>query len=163
MAGARIRMSSVISQIMESARLTARALVEFGDHLINPTVRLGVTGMSGAGKTVFITALVHGLTCGGRFPIFEALATGRLARARLSPQPDDKVPRFEYEKHARALITERQWPQSTRQISELRLVIDYQSQGGALRTLTLDIVDYPGEWLLDLPLLAKTYDKWSAE
>jgi len=28
-------------------------------------------------------------------------------------------------------------------------VIDYQRQNGADRTLTLDIVDYPGEWLLD--------------
>ena len=53
--------------------------------------------------------------------------------------------------------TERRWPKSTRQISELRLVIDYQSRYGAPNTLTLDIVDYPGEWLLDLPLLTKSY------
>jgi len=45
----------------------------------------------------------------------------------------------------------------------LRLVIDYQRQNGADRTLTLDIVDYPGEWLLDLPLLDKSYQQWSAE
>ena len=32
-----------------------------------------------------------------------------------------------------------------------------------MRTLTLDIVDYPGEWLLDLPLLSKSYEQWSAE
>ena len=32
-----------------------------------------------------------------------------------------------------------------------------------MRTLTLDIVDYPGEWLLDLPLLDKSYEQWSAE
>jgi uncharacterized protein len=48
-------------------------------------------------------------------------------------------------------------------ISELRLVIDYQRHNGADRTLTLDIVDYPGEWLLDLPLLDKSYEQWSAE
>ena len=30
-------------------------------------------------------------------------------------------------------------------------------------SLTLDIVDYPGEWLLDLPLLDKSYEQWSAE
>uniref|UniRef100_UPI0038F5D490 YcjX family protein n=1 Tax=Streptomyces europaeiscabiei TaxID=146819 RepID=UPI0038F5D490 len=34
---------------------------------------------------------------------------------------------------------------------------------GADRTLTLDIVDYPGEWLLDLPLLQKSFEQWSAE
>ena len=46
------------------------------------TVWLAVTGLSRAGKTVFITALIHGLTRGGRFPVFEPLASGRIARAR---------------------------------------------------------------------------------
>src|SRR5262245_32447633 len=149
--------------IFEEARLSARALWDYGDGLFNPTVRLGVTGLSRAGKTVFITALVHGLTRGGRFPVFEAYAGGRIARARLEPQPDDAVPRFDYENHVRTLVSERRWPNSTTDISELRLVIDYQRQNGADRSLTLDIVDYPGEWLLDLPLLNKSYEQWSAE
>jgi len=149
--------------IVEEARLSARALLDYGDSFFHPTVRLGVTGLSRAGKTVFITALIHGLTSGGRFPVFEAYATGRIARARLEPQPDDAVPRFDYENHARTLVEARQWPTSTVDISELRLVMDYQRQNGADRTLTLDIVDYPGEWLLDLPLLNKSYQQWSGE
>src|SRR5882757_8916709 len=156
-------MARRFSDIVEEARLSARALLDYGDHFFNPTVRLGVTGLSRAGKTVFITALIHGLTRGGRFPIFEPLATGRIARARLEPQPDDAVPRFDYENHVRTLIEQRRWPNSTVDISELRLVIDYQRQNGADRKLTLDIVDYPGEWLLDLPLLNKSYEQWSAE
>jgi uncharacterized protein len=157
------RMALRFSDIVEEARLSARALLDYGDHFFNPTVRLGVTGLSRAGKTVFITALIHGLTRGGRFPIFEPFATGRIARARLEPQPDDAVPRFDYENHVRTLIEARQWPNSTVDISELRLVVDYQRQNGADRTLTLDIVDYPGEWLLDLPLLNMSYEQWSAE
>jgi predicted YcjX-like family ATPase len=152
-----------LSEIVEEARLSARALLDYGEHFFNPALRLGVTGLSRAGKTVFITALVHGLSRGGRFPVFESLATGRIARARLEPQPDDAVPRFAYEHHLRTLIEARRWPNSTTDISELRLVIDYQRQNGADRTLTLDIVDYPGEWLLDLPLLTKSYEQWSAE
>src|SRR3954452_14397670 len=149
------------SDIVEEARLSARALFDYGDHFFNPTVRLGVTGLSRAGKTVFITALIHGLIRGGRFPIFEPFATGRIARARLQPQPDDAVPRFDYETHIRTLIEERRWPNSTTDISELRLVIEFQRGNGAERTLTLDIVDYPGEWLLDLPLLNKSYEEWA--
>src|SRR6201996_9065658 len=149
--------------LVEEARLSARALLDYGEGFFNPTVRLGVTGLSRAGKTVFITALIHGLTRGGRFPVFEPLASGRIARARLEPQPDDAVPRFDYENHVRTLIEDRRWPNSTVDISELRLVIDYQRHNGADRSLTLDIVDYPGEWLLDLPLLNKTYEQWSAE
>ncbi|HEY6255688.1 MAG TPA: YcjX family protein [Xanthobacteraceae bacterium] len=152
-----------LADLLAEARLTARALVEFGQHVLNPTIRLGVTGLSRSGKTVFITALVHGLIGGGRFPVFEPLATGRIARARLAPQPDDAVPRFDYEGHVRALVEERRWPESTDRISELRLVIDYQSQRATARTLTIDIIDYPGEWLLDLPLIAKSYAQWSAE
>ena len=53
----------------------------------------------------------------------------------------------------KTLVEARRWPSSTTDISELRLVIDYQRPNGADRSLTLDIVDYPGEWLLDLPLL----------
>jgi uncharacterized protein len=151
------------TDIVEEARLTARAIADYGAHLVNPTVRLGVTGLSRAGKTVFVTALVHGLVRGGRFPVFEALASGRVAGARLSPQPDDAVPRFPYEAHLQTLTAERAWPESTTRLSELRLIIDYQSQSGRTRTLTLDIVDYPGEWLLDLPLLNMSYESWSAQ
>ena len=154
-----------ITHITEEIRLAGRALGEFGLSLFNPTVRLGVTGLSGAGKTVFITALVHQLLHGGRLPVFEALSSGRIARARLEPQPDDAVPRFDYETHMHALAQERRWPESTSRISELRLVVEYQSarRGARNRTLTLDIVDYPGEWLLDLPLLTTSYAQWSAD
>jgi predicted YcjX-like family ATPase len=156
-------MPSAISTIVEEARLAALALAEYAGSLVNPTLRLGVTGLTRSGKTVFMTALVHALTHGGRLPVFDALASGRIARAELRPQPDDAVPRFDYETHARALIEARQWPESTRRISELRVVIAYQSGNGRARTLTLDIVDYPGEWLLDLPLIAKSYAEWAAE
>src|SRR5689334_23066651 len=153
-----------LATVADEARLAARALADFAGHVVHPTVRLGVTGLSGAGKTVFITALVHHLLHGGRLPVFEALASGRIARARLEPQPDDAVPRFDYETHLRALTEERRWPESTSRISELRLVIEYQSaRSGRDRMLTLDIVDYPGEWLLDLPLLTTSYAQWSAD
>ena len=156
-------MAPPFSDIVEDARVSLRSLIEYGEGLFNPTVRLGVTGLSRAGKTVFITALVHGLLRGGRFPVFESLATGRIARAYLAPQPDDTVPRFAYESHVRTLLDERRWPKSTVDISELRLIIEYQKENTATRTLTLDLVDYPGEWLLDLPLLNKTYVEWSTE
>jgi hypothetical protein len=148
--------------IIEEANLAARSLADYAGSLVDPTVRLGITGLTRAGKTVFTTALIHNLIHGGRLPVFEALNSGRIARARLEPQPDDAVPRFDYEAHVQALTAERRWPESTRRISELRLVIDYQSANGRARTRTLDIVDYPGEWLLDLPLLRTSYAEWSA-
>src|SRR2546425_12810986 len=111
------RMALRFSDIVEEARLSARALLEYGDHFFHPTVRLGVTGLSRSGKTVFITALIHGLTRGGRFPVFEAYDTGRIARAHLEPQPDDAGPRFDYENHVRTPAAERRWPSSAPDIS----------------------------------------------
>ena len=155
---------SLLSAIAEEARNAAASLA---DYVGGAGLRLGVTGLSRAGKTVFITALIHNLTQGGRLPVFRVLAEGRLTSARLEPQPDDQIPRFAYEEHLAALTgAERIWPQSTRRISELRLTLEYASRrgwGSKARTLTLDIVDYPGEWLLDLPLLTKSYPQWSRE
>jgi len=135
-------------------------------EVFTPTIRLGVTGLARAGKTVFITALIHNLIHGGRLPLFRAYASGRIADATLEPQPDDAVPRFDYEGHVEALVDDRLWPDSTRRISELRLTITFESASYLARTLRsgrlhLDIVDYPGEWLLDLALMNQTFVEWS--
>ena len=135
---------------------------------VTPTLRLGVTGLSRAGKTIFLTALVHNLLTGGRLPGFAPLAEGRFIGARLAESPDAAIPRFAYEQHLAALTgPSPHWPESTRRISQLRLVLKYQSQKWWNRwagpsTLNLDIVDYPGEWLLDLPLLSQSFAEWSA-
>jgi predicted YcjX-like family ATPase len=146
-------------------RLAAQSLSEAIVGVANPTLRLGVTGLSRSGKTVFTTALAHHLTAGTRLPLLRASAEGRIARARLSPQPDQDVPRFPFEAHLAAMTgPDRSWPQSTRRISELRLEVDFERPAGwrsGASSLTLDIVDYPGEWLLDLGLLDMSYADWS--
>lgn len=157
-----------ITSLADDARITIDNLADAATGLLEPGLRFGVTGLSRAGKTVFITALVHNLLHGGRLPLFLSQAEGRIANASLKQQPDDAVPRFRYEQHLDTLLEERLWPTSTNSISELRLKIEYESASAWARTfgagsLTLDIVDYPGEWLLDLPLLGKSYEQWSKE
>ncbi len=139
------------------------------EAFFEPVVRLGVTGLSRAGKTVFITSLVANLINRGRMPGLRAAADGRIRTAWLQPQPDDTVPRFDYESHLAALTgPQPYWPEGTTGVSELRLSFRIQP-GGLLagmtgpKTLHLDIVDYPGEWLLDLSLLEKSFEDWSAE
>lgn len=139
------------------------------DEMFEPVLRLGVTGLSGAGKTVFITALVSSLMSRGRMRLLKAEADGRMIAAMLRPQPDPDLPRFAFEEHVAALTgTPPNWPVSTRQISQLRLSMKVRPAGlfsmvTGTRTLHLDIVDYPGEWLLDLPLLETSYAQWSAQ
>ncbi len=148
--------------------MAAGGLTDFATGLVSPSLRLGVTGLSRAGKTVFITALVHSLLKGARMPAFEAMAQGRVTRCYLEPQPDDTLPRFAYENHLAALSgKDRHWPDSTRRISQLRITAEYEPRGLIARNfgsgkLHIDIVDYPGEWLLDLPLMQMSYAEWSA-
>ena len=61
----------------------------------DPVIRLGVTGLSRAGKTVFITSLVANLMDRGRMTALRAAADGSIKAAWLQPQPDDTVPRFD--------------------------------------------------------------------
>lgn len=152
----------------DEARIALDTMADRATGLWAPSLRLGVTGLSRAGKTVFISSFVHNLIHGGRLPLFEAQKSGRISRAFLEEQPDDAVPRFQYEDHIDSLVTSRIWPESTRAISELRLTIEYESASGWNRLfssgkLCVDIVDYPGEWLLDLPLLGKNYREFSKE
>jgi predicted YcjX-like family ATPase len=155
-----------LTTLTDEALLALDALAGRATSLVNPSLRLGVTGLSRAGKTVFISSLVHNLLNGGRLPLFESVRSGRVSKIRLEPQPDDAVPRFQYEDHIRALVADRVWPDSTRAISQLRITLDYESASGWGRMfspgrLSIDIVDYPGEWLLDLPLLSQDYRTFS--
>ena len=169
---------SQISDLIFETRVAAESLADF---IAGGRLRLGVTGLSRAGKTVFITALVNQLTRavaagqgrGTPLPVFKLLSEGRLTAAHLDPQPDYSVPRFAYEEHLESLTgRDRHWPQSTRRISELRVSLEFTRKKNTklikgLRPspphIDIDIVDYPGEWLLDLPLLEKTYAQWSRE
>jgi predicted YcjX-like family ATPase len=159
-------------RLSDLTEATADALKSAGallTGLATPTVRLGVTGLARSGKTVFITALVRNLIAGGRLPYFGAMAEGRIGRAYLEPQPDDRVPRFAYEEHLALLAQDPpEWPEGTKRISQLRVTIEF-TPGTALRRaigsgrLHVDIVDYPGEWLIDLPLLELSFADWSVE
>ena len=161
-------MATSLTTFADEARIALDTLTGRATGLFSPSLRLGVTGLSRAGKTVFISSLVHNLVHGGRLPLFEAQKSGRISRAFLEEQPDDAVPRFQYEDHIAALVDDRIWPDSTRAISEMRLTVEYESASGWARMLSagklsIDIVDYPGEWLLDLPLLGKSFNEFSRE
>jgi uncharacterized protein len=158
----------MFQSIIDETRIALGGLRDFARSFAEPTLRLGVTGLSKSGKTVFITALVHNLIHGGRLPMFSAYSGHRIARAYLEPQPDFELPRFAYEAHLETLTSaDRDWPEGTKRLSELRLTIEYMGEGlfsrdSVARRLSIDIIDYPGEWLLDLPLMNLTYAEWSA-
>lgn len=154
-------------KLIEEARIAAANLSDFASDMAEPSLRIGVTGLARAGKTIFISSSLHNIIHGGRLPRFEAHADGRIGAAEISPQPDKLVPRFRYEDHIADLTDRRIWPVSTSRTSQVRLSLHYQSTQSFKRNfrsgrLALDIVDYPGEWLLDLTLMDQDYRTWSA-
>lgn len=141
-----------------------------GKRLADQHISLAVTGLSRSGKTAFITSLVNQLletNDRASLPFFSAVQQGRIVGVRKEAQPDVTLARFAYESAMDSLLAEPPvWPASTNGVSQVRLTIKFKNQS-ALRkmvsetsTLTLDITDYPGEWLLDLPLLEMDYLQW---
>lgn len=149
------------------------SLEEFVNRRLDRQVKLAVTGLSRSGKTVFITSLVHQLMHGldgTHVPFFQIAGSGRLRGTRIMQQPDMHVPAFRYDSALEKLCGDPpSWPQPTSGLSEIRLAFRYDSHNvlfkrmAPISTLYVDIIDYPGEWLLDLPLLELSYDQWSEQ
>jgi uncharacterized protein len=136
-------------------------------------VTLAVTGLSRSGKTAFITSLVNQLVNqdnASNLSFFNPVHQGRFIAAKRVPQKHFHIARFDYEQSLSAFCQQPPyWPEPTKGISEIRLAIRYKPKDSYLKyatdmaTLTLDITDYPGEWLLDLPMLKQNFEEWSGK
>ncbi|OLQ90247.1 nucleoside triphosphate hydrolase [Vibrio panuliri] len=143
---------------------------DFLHRSLDSHVRIAVTGLSRAGKTAFITSLVNQLlhtSTHNQLPLLSATRDKRVIGAKREPQTNMMVPRFAYDEAMGQLHAEQpNWPEPTRDVSEIRLAIKYKPTRktkkllGSTATLHLDIIDYPGEWLLDLPLLDMDFEQW---
>lgn len=136
------------------------------ERLLDKRVCIGITGLSGAGKSTLISSLIYQLSHPDRaqLPGFAPALNGRLLGAELHPAMDSGLPLFEYQRCLDALTANPpRWPQSTRDLSALELHV--QLQGRRLgrnyrQKLILEFRDYPGEWLMDLPLLRMDFAAW---
>ncbi len=138
------------------------------DRALDRHLRLAVTGLSRSGKTVFITSMVHHLLDGHGLPFLQAVHEERYLGARLVS--DHRAERFPYQRfHADLVGQPPRWPRATDRLATLELEIAYRTKSLVLRQmqpiqhLTLEIIDYPGEWLLDLPLLEESFEQFSLD
>ena len=136
------------------------------------TVRLAVTGLSGSGKTAFITSLLYNLLSAvghpARLPFLRAAAERRIFAARLDAPPVETIAVFPVRDAITALAADPpHWPPSTTELRRADLTLCFTPAGflgrvaGGTAELRLEVLDYPGEWLLDLPLLGQSYRDWS--
>src|ERR1039458_6297234 len=107
---------------------------DFAELVKGSTVSLAVTGLSCAGKTVFITSLVHNLLSAlhqpHRMPLLKVVGDGRLAVARLASGKTDRLPRFPYEQNIEHMAASpADWPARTTNISEIEIYIRFVPSG----------------------------------
>ena len=148
-------------------------LHKFVQRGLDNHIRLAVTGLSRSGKTAFITSLVDQLLHirkdeENHLNLFAPARHHKILSVKRIEHGDLTIPRFDYDRNRQCLESQPPiWAPSTTGISEIRLAIRYQRQNGLLKhfketgTLYLDIFDYPGEWLLDLPMLSQDFKTWS--
>jgi predicted YcjX-like family ATPase len=158
------------------AQASERLVGNLGEFAGTATVWLAVTGISRSGKTVFITSLIHNLLSAlqspYRMPLLDVVGARRLIAANLESAKAYRLPRFPYFSNIEKMAGSRpDWPTRTLDISEIGIEIRFTPANTLGKLLTeftgspakvmLRIVDYPGEWLLDLPLLEQSFGAWS--
>lgn len=133
--------------------------------------RIAVTGLQRSGKTVFITAFAQALRTAAEapmasFPFFPWREQVRGVELLAIPG----VQRFPFEERLDQLLAEPPaWPAPTTGLSGLRVRIRHGDVGllrsvvSSETTTDLDLIDYPGEWLLDLPMLTQSFRDWSRQ
>ena len=158
------------------AQASERLVGNLGEFAGGATVWLAVTGLSRSGKTVFMTSLIHNLLSSlhnpNRMPLLNVVGERRLIAANLAGAKANRLPRFPYAGNIEKMAGNvPDWPERTADISEIGVEVRFVPANtigkllseftGSPATLTIRIVDYPGEWLLDLPLLTQSYGEWS--
>ena len=162
---------------MNLRKLAAGAGVWLDRAVNEDVVRLAVTGLSRAGKTVFITALIQNLLAlAANKDVLPQLTRrltdrgeNRLRAVTLLPPGTSALPHFDQPAKLAGLgAADPAWPDRTTDVAQVSLALTLTRRsplGQKLgeRRVRLDILDYPGEWLLDLPLLTQSFAQWSAQ
>src|SRR5205807_9930089 len=123
-----------MSTLDRGAAMLSDWLATAADFVQGSTVSLAVTGLSRAGKTVFITSLAHNLLSAMhqpyRMPLLRVVGDGRLIAARLAQASAGPLPRFPYQGNVeRMAATPADWPTRTRDISEVEVEIRFMPTG----------------------------------
>jgi uncharacterized protein len=154
----------MIATILDASRLASDVLQR------RSTIRIGVTGLARAGKTALLSSLAANMLAlsAGRpsLPAVSDRLRGRRPQITIAPAAASGIPRFEVAAHVAALAADPpRWPARTTAVSLLALDIDVPREGLlaplAPQRRRLEFLDYPGEWLLDLPLLGESFADWS--
>ena len=164
-------MKGVLKSVQKStgklARHSVSGIEKTWDRLQDRRICLGVTGFSGSGKSTFLTSFIHQLIHfpQATLPAFSPALQERILGAELHFPENGESASFDYISGIKSLSSSPpQWPLPTSGLSSLVIEIRYKPKkrllsipGRRLNRLFVEIRDYPGEWLLDLPMLGMSF------
>ncbi len=137
-------------------------LSDMADRTLDLHVRLAVTGLRRSGKTVFTTALVHHLIDPVDLPFLKAVHEHRFRGAKILKRHRGRP--FPFERYQDELSRSNPiWPQHTQNLTTLDLELAFKTRQRLWRQvrtdwhMRLEVIDYPGEWLLDLAMLGQSF------
>lgn len=124
------------------------------------TTKIAITGLSRSGKTVFITSLIDHLLHQKKIPL--VTSKHKPFKSSLKP-PKASIKRFNYYTFSKDIKVNAKWPDGTDTITST--ILEFESKGrfsllGNSKS-KIELVDYPGEWILDIAMLPLDYEEWS--
>lgn len=166
-------LGSVWEKLPEISSSAASTVSKEFSRLSGKHICLGITGLSQSGKSAFITSLINQLLHHDRaqLPGFSPVLSNRLIGVKLLPLDEEGLATFPYDSSYCGMTGEQPtWPPSTKGVSGCLLELRIANSGSRFNPFSskfssfyLEIRDYPGEWLLDLPMREMSYLRWSAQ
>jgi len=133
------------------------------------THRFTITGLSRSGKSMLFTSLItmlksrseEGYAC---LPLLRYLPPSQVLDMRIAPIEGYKP--FPHLQNIDSLENG-QWPKATEEAFGFKLIVRLKETATLKRhvlphsDVVFEFIDYPGEWVTDIPMLGKTYAQWS--
>ncbi|MDC8831966.1 YcjX family protein [Alteromonas gilva] len=150
-------------------RATDAGSAQFAQWFMQSTHRFTITGLSRSGKSMLFTSLMTILKYRSEqhyqcLPLLRYLPMDLVEKLWIEPLGD--LPEFPVDAHLQALENG-QWPPATESVAGFQLIVRLRQTHQVKKYLlpftdvVFEFIDYPGEWLTDLPMLDKTYTQWS--
>ena len=124
------------------------------------TIKIAITGLKESGKTIFITSLINHFLVAD-IKRLEALKDRSIELYGVPQICAGKFISFPYEVYINDFKRNPpKWPEKTVDIYEYTIKLSIKHEN-MVKKVKLKIVDYPGERLLDAPMLKYNFDEWS--
>ena len=160
---------NIASLVGKTKAMAAFTGDKLADVFSKETHRFTITGLSRSGKSMLFTSLItmlksrseEGYAC---LPLLRYLPPTRVLDMRIEPIEGYKP--FPHLDNIAAL-EQGAWPDATEEAYGFKLIVRLKQTASIKRhvlphtDVVFEFIDYPGEWITDIPMLSKSYAHWS--